>query len=101
MSTQVTETTGSEQLLAEDIWSGQLYSDGWVEGPSTIDVTEPATGNVLGGVGWGSPETIASAAASAKRAQREWAAAPFDRARRGIRRAAELLKATTRSSPTG
>jgi benzaldehyde dehydrogenase (NAD) len=92
MSTQVSETTGSEQLLAEDIWSGQLYSDGWVEGPSTIDVTEPATGNVLGDVGWGTPETIASAAASAKRAQREWAAAPFEERAEVMRRAAELLK---------
>ena len=71
MSTQVSEETGSQQLLAEDIWSGRLYSDGWVDGPSTIEVTEPATGNVLGTVGWGTADTVATATASAKRAQRD------------------------------
>ena len=81
-----------ENLLDESQWSGKIYSDGWVEGPTQIETTEPATGEVLGTAGGGDAASIARAAASAAEAQRAWAATPFAERAAVVQRAAELME---------
>ncbi|HVW17910.1 MAG TPA: aldehyde dehydrogenase family protein [Solirubrobacteraceae bacterium] len=72
------EPTGP--LLDGHASSGQIYVDGWVDAPETVDVFEPATGEKLGVGGMADAATVARACASAAAAQREWAATPiFDR----------------------
>jgi benzaldehyde dehydrogenase (NAD) len=90
MSTEVTEQT--DVLLDEATWTGRIFSDGWVDAPETIESTEPATGEVLGTAGAGNAEAVAKAAASAARAQREWAATPFTERVAVVRRAGEVLE---------
>jgi len=93
MSTAVTEPTTDEALLADEPkWSGRIFSNGWVDAPETIESTEPATGETLGSAGAGTAETVAKAAESAARAQREWAATPFTERVAIIRKAAELME---------
>ncbi|MQA74426.1 MAG: aldehyde dehydrogenase family protein [Solirubrobacterales bacterium] len=93
MSTEVVEPTTDQALLGdESVWTGRIFSDGWTDAPATIEVTEPATGEVIGSAGLGDPETVARAASSAARAQRDWAAAPATERVAVVRRAAELLE---------
>jgi benzaldehyde dehydrogenase (NAD) len=93
MTTGVTDRPTEDALLAdESTWSGRIYSDGWVDAPTTIESTEPATGEVLATAGGGNAEAVASAAASAARAQPEWVATPISERMAIIRRAAELLE---------
>src|SRR4051794_1221688 len=92
MSTEVTDPATGEVLLDESRWSGRNFSDGWVDAPEMIESIEPATGDVLGTAGAGNAETVARAAASAARAQRDWAATPIADRVAVVRRAAELLE---------
>ena len=93
MSIGVTDETTADSLLADKAaWSGRIFSDGWVDAPETIESTEPATGEVLATAGAGNAETVAKAAASAARAQREWAATPITERVAVVRRAAELME---------
>jgi benzaldehyde dehydrogenase (NAD) len=87
-----TAETQVESLLDESAWSGRIFSDGWVDAPETIETFEPATGELLGTAGGGDAETVARAAASAKAAQRDWAATPFVERVAVIKRAAELME---------
>lgn len=75
-------TTTTSTPLAEAVWAGKLYTNGWRAGAAgTIDVIEPATGDSLAAVGAASPADVASAAKSASAAQAKWAAmGPHDRA---------------------
>jgi benzaldehyde dehydrogenase (NAD) len=92
MSTEVTDPAAGEALLDGDTWSGRIFSDGWVDAPETIETFEPATGEVLGTAGAGNAEAVTRAAASAARAQRDWAATPITDRVAIVRRAAELLE---------
>ena len=92
MSTEVTDPAAGEALLDGDTWSGRIFSDGWVDAPETIETIEPATGEVLGTAGAGNAEAVTRAAASAARAQRDWAATPITDRVAIVRRAAELLE---------
>ena len=92
MSTEVTDPAAGEALLDGDTWSGRIFSDGWVDAPETIETIEPATGEVLGTAGAGNVEAVTRAAASAARAQRDWAATPITDRVAIVRRAAELLE---------
>jgi benzaldehyde dehydrogenase (NAD) len=92
MSTEVTDPAAGEPLLDGDTWSGRIFSDGWVDAPETIETIEPATGEVLGTAGAGNAEAVTRAAASAARAQRDWAATPITDRVAIVRRAAELLE---------
>lgn len=82
----------NEELLVEQQWTGKIFSDGWVDAPTTIEVTEPATGDVLGTAGGGDADAVARACESAAAAQREWAAAPFSERVEVVRGAAEALE---------
>jgi benzaldehyde dehydrogenase (NAD) len=93
MSIGVTEKTTGDGLLADEAaWSGRIFSDGWVDAPETTESTEPATGETLATAGMGNAESVAKAAASAARAQREWAATPISDRIAIVRRAAELIE---------
>ena len=81
-----------QNLLDESQWTGKIYSDGWVDAPTQIETTEPATGEVLGTAGGGDPESVARAATSAAAAQRAWAATSFADRAAIVRRAAELME---------
>ncbi|EIV92877.1 benzaldehyde dehydrogenase [Frankia sp. QA3] len=92
MSIEAVERAHVTPLLAEDRWKGRIYLGEWVDAPVTIDVTEPATGAVLGVAGSADPATVARAAASAVRAQPDWAATAFTERAAVLRRAAGLLQ---------
>ena len=79
-------------LLDDEIWTGNIFIGGrWRPGRGgTYDVTEPATGAVLGRVGRATPEDVTEAAASAAEAQRAWAATPHPQRAAVLRRAAQL-----------
>jgi benzaldehyde dehydrogenase (NAD) len=80
-------------LLDETTWTGQIYSTGWREAHGgTRSVMEPATGKSLGSVGLADETDVTEAAASAARAQREWAETPFQERAAVLRRAGELFQ---------
>jgi len=80
-------------LLDSATWTGQIYSDGWREAlGGTRTIVEPATGNSLGTVGVANPADVEQAAASAAKAQPEWAATPFAERAAVLRRAGELVE---------
>ena len=81
-----------ENLLDESQWTGKIYSGGWVDAPTKIETTEPATGQVLGSAGGGDAAAIARAAVSATKAQRAWAATPFEERAAIVQRAGELME---------
>jgi len=81
-----------ENLLDESRWTGKIYSGGWVDAPTRIETTEPATGQVLGSAGGGDAASIARAAVSAAEAQRAWAATPFEERAAIVQRAGELME---------
>jgi benzaldehyde dehydrogenase (NAD) len=69
------ETQAKQDFLDASSWRGHFYSDGWtMTSGDVMDVVEPATGAVLTSVGLASPADVRAAAASARRAQPEWAA---------------------------
>ncbi len=86
------DTAPANDLLAAGRWTGKIYSDGWVDGAATVDSIEPATGETLATTGVGDAGTVASAAASAAAAQREWAQTPITERVAIVRRAAEALE---------
>ncbi|WP_432536918.1 aldehyde dehydrogenase family protein [Kineococcus arenarius] len=69
-------------VLLGDVWREKIFDGAWRAGSGgTIEVTEPATGAVLGRVGAAAPQDVREAAARAAAAQREWARAnPLERA---------------------
>jgi benzaldehyde dehydrogenase (NAD) len=78
-------------LLGDHTATGQIFSNGWVEAPLTVDVIEPATGEVIGVGGVADAVFVAKACAGAARAQPAWAATPPAERAAVMERAAELL----------
>lgn len=59
-------------------WDGKLYSDGWSVGSGPgIDVVSPGDGTKIASLSGASVADLDDAVASANRAQRAWAAAPY------------------------
>lgn len=79
-------------LIDPQDFDGRIHLDGaWVKGGGeTIDVIEPATGDVLGRIGGASPDDVTRAAQSAAVAQREWAALSHPERAAVMHRAADL-----------
>ena len=79
-------------LLDDELWTGNIFIGGeWRPGRGgAYDVTEPATGAVLGRIGRATPQDVTEAAAAAAEAQRAWAATPHPRRAAVLRRAANL-----------
>src|SRR5258708_11127612 len=86
-------------LTPTEVWSGKIYSNGWKKPRyafvnrgqrfltnydewlarqdfGTADVIEKATGAKLGEIGIASSEDVSAAAATARKAQKEWAKVP-------------------------
>ena len=73
-------------------WAGHIYSAGWQVGHGgTVDVKEPATGEVLTRIGLADAQDVDRAAQAAAQAQPAWAATPFDQRAAVLRRAEQLL----------
>lgn len=74
-------------------WEGKLFSDGWQtgNGPS-ITVTAPGSGTALGTVAGATVEDLDLAVASANKAQKAWAAAPYNVRAGVLLKAAQLLQ---------
>ncbi len=78
-------------LLDSGAWQGRMYSDGWVRGSGgDRAVTEPATGEEIGRIGWATPDDVRKAAERAREAQRAWAQAPYTERAAVLRRAGDL-----------
>jgi len=79
-------------LLDADVWTGNIFLGGsWVKASGgDYSVVEPATGDELGRIGNPTPDDVATAAASAADAQREWARTPYPVRAAVLRRAAAL-----------
>jgi len=57
-----------DMILDTDRWDGTLFSGGWRNASSTLEVTEPATGANPGQVGLASADDVARAAELAQAA---------------------------------
>ena len=88
------ETRGASLLDGAD-WTGNIFVDGtWrAGGGGDAPVLEPATGAELGRTGRADVGDVTAAAASAARAQEEWAALPHTARAAVLRRAGDLFSA--------
>ncbi|MBN6041841.1 benzaldehyde dehydrogenase [Amycolatopsis sp. 195334CR] len=77
-------------LLDEAQWQGRVFTGDWESTGADAPVTEPATGAELGRHGLADPAAIARSAERAARAQRDWAARPFQERAAVLRRAGQL-----------
>ena len=81
-------------LMDPDVWSGRIYSGGWVTAlGGQRAVVEPATGATLAQVGLAAPADVEQAAAVAAEAQPAWSGASFEDRARVLRRAGDLWEA--------
>jgi benzaldehyde dehydrogenase (NAD) len=80
-------------FLDETTWDGKIFTGQWVDGVSTQEIAEPATGATLTRVGWASTGQLARSAADAAAAQRRWVGMPYHDRAAIFRRAADLLAA--------
>lgn len=81
-------------LVSNNEWTGKaLTHEGWQSlcGGSS-DVLEPATGNVLARVAKANAQDVRTAAQSARKAQKAWAAMPYQARAAMFRKAAALLE---------
>lgn len=73
-------------------WDEKIFDGGWrAGGAGTLDVTAPATGEVLATVGAADRDDVDAAARTATAAQRTWAALPYTERAAVMIRAAALL----------
>lgn len=78
----------SHTTLAAPVWDGKIFSGGWVDGSAgTLEIHAPGTGHLIGRAGHASVDDLDRAVATAKVAQKAWAALPY------LARAEVLLKA--------
>lgn len=90
----------THSALLDNRWDGRTFDGEWTSAARTIEVIEPATGEVMGRTGRATAEDVTLAAAAAHVAQPEWAAtAPRDRAAI-LRKAAGLLDAEADEAAT-
>ena len=85
----------SENLLSTNEWVGKALCGGWknLRGGS-LDVVEPATGHTLSRVAKANAQDVRNACMLARRAQKPWAALPYQARAAIFRKAATLLEAS-------
>ena len=84
----------SSTLLSNNEWIGKALSQGWKQlRGGSIDVVEPATGRTLSRVAKANAQDMRSACQAARRAQKGWAAMPYQARAAVFRQAAALLEA--------
>jgi len=79
-------------FLNDAIWKGRLFSSGWRSSGAVRPVIEPATGRQISEVAVASARDLSVAAASARDAQLEWIAKPYEERAAIFRRAAQLVE---------
>lgn len=82
----------AKTFLSEDQWNGKLHSGGWVSADATLDVKEPATGELLTSVGLASAKQVHAAAANARAAQSGWAATSYKERAEVFRASASVIQ---------
>ena len=88
------KVTTDTLLTPTEVWNAKIYSNGWKKpGLGTADVIEKATGAKLGEIGIASPEDVSAAAATARKAQKEWAKVPGPKRGDVLREFSRLLLA--------
>lgn len=80
----------SAALLPSSLWQERLFCGRWVEGASTAEVCEPASGQRLGAVALTDAQGMSRACADAAAAQPAWAALGYAQRAAVLRRAGEL-----------
>lgn len=80
-------------ILDRAVWEGKIFAaGGWAAGDGGVyPAVEPATGSKLAEIGAASAADVADAAGAAARAQRDWAARPYDHRAEVLRRAGDLF----------
>ncbi|GAA1126961.1 benzaldehyde dehydrogenase [Citricoccus alkalitolerans] len=80
-------------FLDPSVWGGKVYTEGWTQGSAgTVDVLEPATGEVLGQAGMASSDDVFAAATRAAKAQKLWAAKRPEERAAVLRRAGQVFE---------
>ncbi|AZG47870.1 aldehyde dehydrogenase family protein [Gordonia insulae] len=73
-------------------WTSKIFDGGWIAGGAgTLDVTAPATGEVIDTVGEANTDDLNAAVSAATSAQTAWAARPYTDRAAVMRTAAALL----------
>ncbi len=86
-------TSQSSAVLESSPWSGHIFNGEWVAAKGgSIDITEPASGKVLGRAGLASAADVNEAARLAALAQPAWAATPVRERCEVLFRAAAYLQ---------
>ena len=81
------------KLLVEDTWRGRVFGTEWRNAAGgSLDVLEPATGNIITSVGNATAADVRKAAAEARAAQPGWAATPYEERAAILRKAARVLE---------
>ncbi len=92
MSTTTIQTQ-ADTTWNKDVWQRKFYSGGWTSlSETTLQVQEPATGELLIEVAAGDATHIRQAAAAARAAQRDWARTPGKERAAVLERAAEFFE---------
>lgn len=80
-------------LLTATDWADKAFTGEWTAlTGGHITVTEPATGQPLGGVSRANAADVRTSAAAARQAQKGWTAMPYGERAKVFRRAAQLLE---------
>lgn len=79
-------------FMLPEMTGGSIFTGTWADAAQTAPIIEPATGQTLGTTGMVDADGIATAAASAAAAQREWAAASFEQRAAVLRAAARIAE---------
>lgn len=82
----------SAAVRADEPWSEKIFLGGWTHGDSTVDVIEPATGDVLCRIGQAGPASVLKAATVAAAAQPAWERTSFDIRASVLRKVARLIE---------
>lgn len=80
-------------MLVNPVWQNNLFLGTWQSGDGEqLNVTEPATGQVISRLQSATVADVDRAAAIAKAAQQQWQELPFDQKAEILRKAAALIK---------
>lgn len=80
-------------LIDPKVWDGQIFSGGWITAHGgDAAIIEPATGVELGRTGIADSVDVAAACQAAAAAQRDWAAASFEKRAAVLRKAGNLIE---------
>lgn len=74
------------------VWDGKIFAGAWQDSLEQLEVTAPATGEVIATVGLATVDDMTASVMAATAAQQDWAAQTYDVRAAVMRRAASLLE---------